>query len=255
MGIFDFLISKASRENSSTSHLDGLAHHRYHARFILNNRDLCMVEHPKHGMFRVVDLSHQGCMVESISDSSFDTSNFPLLMDLSLCGSSIKVEVSQTQRRRGGWALVFRHVHEQSVKALGEFIEPLRMGSSAVLLEANAERDGIHWRRRRRFVGDGSFELVYEKSESGDLSFFMVTMRLTPGAGSVIWNQGEILTKKSPETEGAFMPKTPQVDDELVWTCAASCLGMKFLEGAIVAKVLHNWLNSKPSSYQLAKSS
>ena len=143
MGFFEFLASKVSPAQQAQSELDGYAHQRYHARYIVNNRDLCVIEHPKHGMFRVVDLSHHGCLVEPVADASFDQVRFPTSLNLSVCGSSVKLEAAQCQRRRNGWALVFRHVHEKSIKDLGGFIEPLRTGSTAVSLESDPGRDGI----------------------------------------------------------------------------------------------------------------
>lgn len=255
MGIFDFLISKSSPKGSSDSHLDGYAHQRYHARYILNNRDLCLVDHPKYGLFRVVDLSHHGCLVEPMSDASFDSASFPLALNLRLCGTSVKLEASQCQRRRQGWALVFRHVTEHSIREIGSFIEPLRVGSTASALESDSDRDGIYTKYRRRFLGDGPFEVVFEKNEAGDPVFVMVTIRMGSGDGCVIWNKGSVVTKRSNDTEGAFMPKTKQIDEELVWQCAATCLGMKFAEGSSSSRVLNDWLIAQAGVPQLAKSS
>lgn len=255
MGIFDFLFSKTSSQSAASKHGDVYAHQRYHARYVINNRDLCVMEHPKHGLFRVVDLSHHGCLVEPMTQASLEAVNPPFFMNLRLCGSSIKVEASECQRRRHGWALVFRHAQEASIADLGRFIEPLRIGRSSVVLDADFERDGIFAKLRRRFIGDGPFEVVFEKNEHDEPSFVMVTLRQGAGDGCVIWNQGTVMTKKSPDTEGAFMPRTEHVDEELVWACASACLGMKFPEGAIAAKVLTDWLSAQSSVLPLAKSS
>lgn len=255
MGMFDFLFSKTSSKNGSAESVSAYAHQRYHARYVINNRDLCVLEHQKYGVFRVVDLSHHGCLVEPLSSASLESSSLPSFMNLRLCGASVRVETSECQRRRHGWALVFRHSQDTSIRDLGRFIEPLRIGSSSVGLDVDFERDGIFAKVRRRFIGDGPFEVVYEKNEHGEPVFVMVTLRYGTGDGCVIWNQGNIMTKKTAATEGAFMPKTSQVDEELVWLCASTCLGMKFPEGANSAKVLHDWLANQAAIQPLAKSS
>ncbi len=255
MGFFDFLISKASSGETASSELESYAHQRYHARYVVNNRDLCTIEHPRHGQFRVVDLSHHGAFVEPVADASFEGSSFPMTVNISLCGTAVRVEVSQCQRRRNGWGMVFRHVHEQSIRNVGAFIEPLRMGSSALALGSDPMRDGVFSKLRRRFHGDGPFEVVFEKNEAGDPVFVMATMRNGLSDGSVIWNKGAVITKRSADTEGARMPRTVEVDEDLVWTCAAACLGLKFPEGATCAKVLNDWLAMQTSPIPLAKSS
>jgi hypothetical protein len=255
MGFFDFLTSRTSSLGKSSTELESYAHQRYHARYIVNNRDLCTIEHTKHGTFRVVDLSHHGAFIEPVADANFDSSSCPTFVDLNLCGTVIRVEVSQCQRRRNGWGLVFRHAHEHSIQNIAAFIEPLKLGSSSMALDVDPARDGLFSKVRKRFQGDGPFEVVYEKNDLGEPVFVMATLRRHHADGCVIWEKGSVITKKAADTEGARMPRTSEVDEDLVWACAAACLGMKFPEGASCAKVLHDWLMTRSPDMHLAKSS
>lgn len=254
MGLFDIFGSKSITGGDLQGTLLDYEHKRYHARYIVNNRDLSTIEHVRHGLFRVVDLSHHGCLVEAVADASFDNCSLPTIVDLSVCGSNLRLEVSQCQRRKTGWGLIFRHVHESSIRSLGQFIEPLRCGSSVESLPVDATKDGVMTKMRRRFQGDGPFELVFERDTSGQLVFLMATFRIGNHDGSVIWEHGDVITKKSDSHEGARMARTSDVDRDLVWTCAVSCLGMKFAEGALCAKALSDWLSAN-TTMTFAKSS
>ena len=254
MGFFESFRTKMTFGLDGESELSDFAHKRYHARYIVNDRGLCTIEHSRHGLFRVVDLSHHGCLVEPVSDSSFDACSFPALVDLSVCGSTIRLEVSECQRRKNGWGVVFRHVHESSIRNLSQFIVPLRLGSSVVALPSDPGKDGVMSKLRRRFVGEGPFELVFEKNESGKTIFMMATIRYGQVDGSVIWDNGRVMTKKSFDHEGARMALTTESDQGLVWLSAVACLGIKFTEGAICAKILHDWLSAHAMPV-LAKSS
>ena len=256
MGFFDLFKIKDSSNNEASSALADYAHKRYHARYIINERDLCTVEHSRHGLFRVIDLSHHGCLVESVADANLDQCSLPALVDLSMCGSSIRLEVSQIQRRKNGWGLVFRHVHETSIRNLGNFIEPLRFGSSSIVMPADHDKDGVMSRMRRRFQGDGPFDVMCEKNDAGKPVFLMATMRRGGEYGSVIWDNGRVLTKKSIDNkgDGARMAQTSDVDRALVWACAVGCLGLKFPEGSLCAKALNDWLSAQGQD-SLAKTS
>ena len=255
MGIFDFFIKKWTGSSQSATAMVDFTHKRYHARYIINERDLCTVEHARHGLFRVIDLSHHGCLIEPVADSSLDQCVVPTVIDLSVCGSSIRLEVSQCQRRKNGWGMVFKHVHENSIRSLSAIIEPIRCGSTAIAMPSDIGKDGIMSKFRRRFQGDGPFDLVFEKNESGKLIFMMATMRRATEYGSVIWENGNVLTKKSIDHngEGARMSQTPEVDRSLVWACAAGCIGMKFSEGAQCAKALNEWLSTESQRVSISK--
>jgi hypothetical protein len=245
MGIFDFLgFSRPSDEKASA--MAEFAHRRFHARYMINERDLCTIEHSRHGLFRVVDLSHHGCLVESVADATLENCALPTLIDLTVCGSSIRLEVSQCQKRKNGWGLVFKHVHESSIRSLGGFIEFLRYGSSAIAMQSDPEKDGVMSKFRRRFQGDGPFDLIFEKDQTGKPVFLMVTLRRGAEYGSVIWDKGVVVTKKTIDHrgEGARMAQTADVDLTWVWAAAVSCLGLKFVEGATCARLFNEWLNN-----------
>jgi hypothetical protein len=205
----------------------------------------------------VIDLSHHGCLVESVADSTFEHCTVPAVIDLSVCGETIRLEVSQCQRRKNGWGLVFKHVHESSIRNLSLIIEPIRCGSTSIAMPSDPTKDGVMAKYRRRFQGDGPFDLVFEKDELGHVVFLMATIRRGAEYGSVIWERGQVLTKKSVDHkgDGARMGQTPEVDRSLVWACAAGCLGMKFSEGAQCAKVLNEWLSQESQRSPISKSS
>jgi hypothetical protein len=253
--MFDFL-SKMKVLASQPAGMAEFIHKRYHARYLVNDRGLCTVDHQRHGLFRVIDLSHHGCLVESVADSTLDQCALPFTIDLNMCGAKIRLEVSQCQRRKNGWGLVFRHVHESSIRSISGFIEPMRWGSSAIAIQADRGNDGLMAKYRRRFQGDGPFDLVYEKNDAGQIVFLMATIRRGTEYGSVIWDNGRVVTKKSIDHkgDGARMAQTADVDNALVWACAATCLGMKYVEGAQCAKALNEWLSAEAKTSNLSKS-
>ncbi|MEI6397881.1 MAG: hypothetical protein WCO71_03830 [Pseudomonadota bacterium] len=254
MGILDFFgFSKPSDDKSSD--MAEFAHRRFHARYMINERDLCTIEHSRHGLFRIVDLSHHGCLAEAVAEASLENCAVPTLIDLTICGFIIRLEVSQCQKRRNGWALVFKHVHESSIRNLSGFIEFLRYGNSAIAMQTDTAKDGVMSKYRRRFQGDGPFDLLFEKDQAGKPSFLMVTLRRGAEYGSVIWDNGIVITKKTIDHrgEGARMAQTAEVDQTLVWAAAVSCLGLKFVEGATCAQLLNDWLNAHGKS-SVAKS-
>ena len=255
MGIFDF-VSKWIGFSQNSGGIGEYTHKRYHARYLINDRDLCTIDHDKCGLFRVIDVSHHGCLVEGVADSSFDSCALPFLVDFSLCGAKVRLEVSQCQRRKNGWALVFRHAHETSIRSISGFIEPIRWGSSAIAMNNDRENDGVMAKFRRRFQGDGPFDLMFEKDEKGQVVFLMATVRRGIEYGCVIWDKGNVSTKKSVDQKGvgARMAQTQEVDRDLVWTCAASCIGMKFVEGAQCAKALNEWLSASDRRVPYSKS-
>jgi hypothetical protein len=255
MGIFDFFSKKPAQGSQEGAAVVGFTHKRYHARYLMNERDLCTVEHAQHGLFRVIDLSHHGCLVESVADSTFEHCAVPAVIDLTVCGNTIRLEVSQCQRRKNGWGLVFKHVHESSIRNLSIIIEPIRCGSTAVAIPSDPTKDGVMSKYRRRFQGDGPFDLVFEKDDAGQLVFLMATIRRGAEYGSVIWEKGHVLTKKSIDNkgDGARMGQTAEVDRSLVWACAAGCLGMKFSEGAQCAKALNEWLSADAQKTPISK--
>lgn len=254
MGFFDSVKSKLGFGPSEENQLGAFTHRRYHARYLINDRDLCKISHMKHGVFRVIDLSHHGCLVEPVGDSSFDQCVVPSSLELSICGQSIPLEISAFQRRKNGWGLIFRHAHEASIRNLGQFIEPLRTGNSVEDVCDEAPSRGSPAKSRRRFKGDGPFDLVLEKNMHGKLDFLMITTRVGQADISVIWEDDKFVTKKTTGTEGAMMEKTSNLDKTILWTLAACCLGIKHPDGAVCSRILFTAIDAT-NYIHMAKSS
>lgn len=248
MGIFDYF----KRLTRSGSEMHGgtaveLASRRYHTRYQLSDHTMILMEHPRGGLFRVIDISFNGCLVQGVVDATLDAAAVPFIVDLSVVGRTFRIEVAQVQKRRTGWALIFRHDggSDGSLIALTKVIEPLRYGSSAIQISPENSSDIMKARLRKRFSGEGPFDLLVERDTSGKLNFAMITVRRGQEYGSVIWEQGNVVTKLNLDNQGvgARMAQTAKPDADLVWTCAIACVGTKFSEGALVAHLLLEWLN------------
>ena len=224
-----------------------LTHRRYHTRYPLIERDLCLLEHPRYGLFQVIDLSFNGCLVEPIMGASFEGLDTAHRLVLTTLGRSIELDAKQIQRRRNGWAVIFHHADETSLLALSSVVEPLRCGFSAISMPVDGSKDAGKSKNRKRFSGDGPFDLLIEKSETDTVIFAMVTIRRGDIYASVLWEGGNIVTKRSADQQGVGtrMLQTAQVDDESVWAAAVACLGMKFAEGAVIARLLNLWMTDK----------
>lgn len=247
MGIFDYF----KRLGKTGVPMDGgaameLTARRYHARYTLLDQSMMLLEHERGGLFRVADLSFNGCLVRSVADASLDAVATPFLVDLVVVGRTFRVEVADVQKRNQGWGLVFRHTggSDGSMVALGKILEPLRCGSSSIQVSPQNSSDVMKSRLRKRFSGEGPFDLLVERDASGKLNFAMVTLRRGQEYGSVIWEFGNVVTKLNLDSRGvgARMAQTAEPDHELVWTCTIACLGLKFQEGAVVARLLCDWL-------------
>jgi hypothetical protein len=253
MGIFEFFKFK---DASAPANLSAITPKRFHARYKLNSPDLCFLEHARYGLFSVVDISYHGCLVEAIGDASFDNCTYPGLLELSLGGSNLRLEASQSQRRKKGWGIIFKHSGESSIRSLGTFVEALRYGDSAISLANSPGRDGAVSRFRRRYQGDGPFDLLVEVNEAGKLIFIMVSVRRFNEYGCIIWDNGNLITKKTIDSVGvgARMAQTHEVDLGLVEVSILSCIGLKFPDGALCAAILCDWVKTH-SEIPLAKSS
>ncbi len=248
MGIFNYF----KRLTRSSAELEGeaavkMASRRYHTRYQLVDQTLILLEHPRGGLFRVIDISFNGCLVHGVVDATLDSAAAPFMVDLTVVGKTFRVEVSQVQKRRNGWALIFRHdggAHG-SLIAFSKVIEPLRYGASAIQVSPDDAAEIMKSRLRKRFSGEGPFDLLVERDSAGKLNFAMITMRRGSEYGSVIWEHGTIVTKLTVDHQGvgARMAQTMEPDKDLVWTCATACVAIKFSEGALVAHLLLEWLN------------
>ena len=254
MGFFDFFKSKAKLAESPGG--TAIPHQRFHARYRLNDPDLCTLEHARHGLFRVIDFSYHGCLLEAVGDASFEHCAYPGLVEIMVGGSSFHIEAGQCQKRKNGWGVVFKHTNESSIRGVGTFIEPLRYGSSAVALPSDPSRDGVMSKFRRRYQGDGPFDLVVEENEAGKIVFVMATIRRGNEYGCVVWEKGRVVTKKTIDSDGvgARMGQTQDVDRPMVWVSVLACLGLKFPDGPKCAAIFDVWLKD-PVNMPVAKSS
>ena len=251
VGIFDYFkrLTKSNEQTDGNAALE-LTSRRYHTRYHLIDHSMILMEQQRGGLFRVIDLSFNGCLVHGVADASLDAVSAPFMIDLSIVGKTFRVEVADVQKRRQGWGMVFRHEggSEGSMVQLSRVLEPLRSGSSAIQVSPENASDIMKSRLRKRFSGEGPFDLLVERDSAGKLNFVMITVRRGPEYGSVIWENGVVLTKLNVDSRGvgARMAQTAEPDRDLVWTCTIACLGLKFQEGAVVAHLLFDWLNAHP---------
>ena len=254
MGFLDFFKFNKTAEKPTQGNMPPK---RYHARYKLANPGLCLMEHARFGLFSVADLSYHGCLVIPVGDATFADCQYPGLVEISLGGTSLRMEVSQCQLRKQGWGLIFKHSNDSSIRSIGTYIEPLRCGSSAISLATAPARDGAQSRFRRRYQGDGPFDLMVEQNEAGEVVFIMATVRRGSEYGCVVWDNGTLITKKTMDAEGvgARMGQTVEVDKQLVWVSLITCMGLNFPDGAVCAKKFDTWLKANPTLIPMEKSS
>ena len=254
MGFLDIFKFKKTAETAPRGNMQP---RRFHARYQLGNPHLCLMEHARFGLFSIVDLSYHGCLVAPVGDATFGDCKYPGLVEISLGGSSLRMEVAQCQPRKQGWGMVFKHSNESSIRSIGTYIEPLRCGNSAISLATAPSRDGAQSRFRRRYQGDGPFDLMVEQNEAGEIIFIMATVRRGSEYGCVMWDDGTLVTKKTMDAEGvgARMAQTAEVDKALVWVSLVTCLGLKFPDGPLCAEKLDKWLKSNEALIPMQKSS
>lgn len=249
MGILSKLWPRsAHRETQSHLPQSETVSRRAHERYLVSDRDLFLIEHQRAGLFRVVDISFNGCFLEPVGDAAIDRIEIPCKIEASVCGQGFKMEVASIQKRKVGGALVFHHWNEASMLSMAQILEPMRCGSTAIEIQNDSSRDGFNATVRKRYQGDGPVDLVVERDVTGNIIFVMVTVRRNEIYGSVLWENGEVVTKRNKDAEGvaARMAQTPTPDHDWVWYGALSCLGMKNSDGGEVAKLLTQWLNVHP---------
>lgn len=176
VGIIDILRKLFGKPTNSEQSPE-LNHRRYHARYPIIDRSLCLLEHPTQGMFQIIDLSFNGCLVAPVMGSSFEGADTTQKLSLTMLGRNIDLLSKQVQRRRGGWAVIFHHDNEQSLLALSKIVEPLRCGFSAISMPVDATKDGGKVKMRQRYSGDGPFDLLVERAADNTITFAMVTIR------------------------------------------------------------------------------
>lgn len=220
---------------------------RYFNRCPINDPSLMTIKHNEKGSFKVHNLSYQGALIEGISGSSFNGSTLPTSIELISFGTSMALKVFKVEQRDGTWVIHFEHDGEGSIQNLGSFVEPIRCGNTAVSMPTDPSKILAPGMTRVRFFGDGPFDILIEKTNIGNITFVMATIRRGVSYGSVTWNNGTVHTQKSIDNDGvsARMGQTQELDQKLVWTCAMACLGLNFPDGPACAKILADSLISK----------
>jgi hypothetical protein len=247
MGILDliknaFVTEVVEEENDSS--LPKPNSRRMHERFLINAPELCSLE-TSDGTSKLVihDLSYKACYVELLSGDVLDTSVHPAPMVLNALTSKYVLSVQSIRKRKAGWVVVFSHETETELLNLSYVMDPMRNGSTAVEIpeDTGKRRQGVH---RKRYIGDGPFDLVVERDDAGEIKFVMVTLRRGDVYGTVIWENGQVLTKKNLDRQGvgARMAQTADPDRDLILGAAVSCLALKYADGHQVARLFKNWL-------------
>ena len=232
MALFDFFKKKTDPVRAEKSiENNAFTQKRRHHRYELNTSDLCTLEleGPQGICLRLRNISHFGCLTEDLPQANFEHVKVPVMGTVSVAGRSHPVEITNFNRRSGGYGVTFRHSSVEALHAMGELILPLHWGASAACLgeERSVANPPI---RRLKFRGEGQLELIIESSDSDEVQFVMGTFMLPGGHYvSVIWDGTNLTTKKmiSPNDPSARMSKTEMLDLLVVRMCAAACLGVK----------------------------
>ena len=248
MGLFD-LFKKNDQDHAGVQvGANVKTDQRMHTRHVINDPDLCMVEHEKGGIFRVLNISHFGCLVKPSGEASFVSLTPPFQVSLNLCGRPRDISVLRCEQRKDLWALVFKHDQPESLLLMSDMIAPLASGSTTIAIPSDPAKDGVMTKFRQRFRGDGPFDITLERNATGALAFIMITILTHSGEyASLIWDQGRVITKKAVDNSGvaARMTQTQEADLRLAMTCAAACLSMKFTEGAECARLITAWIHTQ----------
>lgn len=241
MSVFNFLKQAFNRITGST--IDGFINQnerRYFNRYTIHAPELILLRHPAKGSFKVLNLSYQGALIAPIKDETLSGLMLPADFDLCAFGNTVKFRVSRAEQRDGLWVIQFEHSGEGSIQNIGSFVEPVRCGSTAVQMPVDSSRTIVKDAVRVRYFGDGPFDILVEKKPSGEVTYFMATIRRGPDYGSVTWNSGQVTTQKTVDRDGvaARMAQTQETDKKLIWMCAMACLGLNFPEGHVCAHLL-----------------
>ena len=220
---------------------------RYFNRYSINNPKICTLNHAERGKFQIANLSYQGALVEGLLGSSLNELAVPITVELDACGIFATFRVFKIEPRDGGWVVHFEHSGEGSIQSLGAFVEPVRCGNSAVSMPTDPSKALLPGMTRVRFFGDGPFDILIEKKETGEIKFIMATIRRVAEYGSLTWSHGQLHTQKNVDSEGVSsrMSQTQDVDRKLVSSCALACLGLNFPEGPACAKILSEAITSR----------
>lgn len=223
---------------------------RYYNRYSINAPDLIQFKHPERGIFKVINLSYKGALLEAVAGASLSDLTLPSGFELSAFGTSRAFKVFKADMRDGRWVLQFEHSEEGSIQNIGNFVEAIRCGSSAVSMPVDKSKITNPEQIRVRFFGDGPFDILIDKTKDGDIVFIMATIRRGSTYGSLRWSDGHIHTMKNIDHQGvaARMGQTHDIDRELVWICSLACLGLNFPEGPVCAALLGKSLTSQQSS-------
>lgn len=245
MKIFKFFKSKGDAfKGLSAGSVAELQSRRNHPRYTVADTPYCYLKHPSGSHFRVIDISFKGCLIAGADGVALDKPDSPKGMTLQVFGHALPASFKEVQKRQKAWAVVFEHQSDAFVFGLTSVLEPLRCGSTCIEVSKDLGRDTTLDVNRRRYSGDGPFDLVIERDEKSALTFGMATIRQGSTYASILWENGIVITKKSVDRQGvgARMSQTPKPDLELVIYAGIACMGMSFDDGRDMAHAFGDWL-------------
>ncbi|MCX6126468.1 MAG: hypothetical protein NTV34_17170 [Proteobacteria bacterium] len=220
---------------------------RKQPRYTINCSTECSLSLSNGQVFSVMDLSVSGALLSSQTD--FDLNNFSPIQKstLTVFGQTLTSRISQMQRRGELYVAMFDQSSDDFIIGISSILEPLRCGSCAIEIYKEDDHRVVHSGiQRERFIGDGPFDLVIETSSRGEFLFGMATIRQGPTYGVVIWEAGNVITKRTLDSRGvgARMAQTPKVELEMVAYAGTACLGMTCQGGGSMAAALGKWLRA-----------
>lgn len=246
--IFSRFVSEQGIVPSGLS--DQYATRRSFQRFVIKETDLLTAQDENGQGYRTVDLSYRGCLLEPITPQDVKTPSVPgpkSTIVFKCLGLEVPVIVLEAHVRRNGIAILFASQEDASLVTLSHLIEPLRCGSTSVIMKPQTTYNEPIYLHRKRFIGDGPFDLVVERDQQGDVSFVMGSIRINEVYGSVILEKGHLVTKKSIDKQGvgARMLQTKSVDQDLVTLIFIACISAPFHEAGLAARAIANQMQKK----------
>ncbi|MCX6116915.1 MAG: hypothetical protein NT027_05195 [Proteobacteria bacterium] len=246
MGLLDILKGKFWGENSIQIGTSSHQHtRRAQVRFQMNNSKFCFLETPTGTKYVVKDLSYMACYVEPMQESNESLMAENASVKIYLFGTKIGLPISNLKKRGMGWVVSFTHKDEQFFLQLASVLEPLRFGNTSVEMANDPSKSAASSELiRKRYIGEGPFDLVCERDASDKIVFAMVTMRRAEVYFSVLLENGHVITKQNVDSRGvgARMAQTAEPDSKLVYAAAAGCFGVSNRDGRDVSSLLHDWL-------------
>jgi len=254
MNIFGFFKAKSQQEKLPEVETPAqIRTRRRHPRYKLHCEGGCFLEVADPtgacSRFDVRDLSFKGCLVAAQDLPWLDDSAKQAVLTFNLVrfGRRLPLYVQQLHKRAGGFALIFNHDSDEFVMALSQVLEPLKFGSTCQEIPQSISRESMTGNANRiRLSGDGPTDLVIEVNGEGDVTFAMATVRRGMTYASVIWEDGQLITKKSVDKNGvgARMSQTKEIDLDLIVYTGMVCLAVKHPSAHKLCKKLGRWVSS-----------